>query len=801
MSNKKLLKKSIKFFSLFSIIGGVVASSCGVNDKGVVSPFVDITKSFNIKDASGLKDLTVNYDTWMQALDSFGASADHPFIANYKSIDASYVTSQNDYWNNLALALKSLSQNKIRFSFNNPTSANISNTDWNPDGNSTLGSLRWATTYQHIAPYLEVYFWTQYFNNSIKPLYDFLTLIHKNQEQYIQAKGQYFVDVANDLIQFLLDQKVFKNFDGDFVNAKQDNKDIFDFNNNNFGLMLTNWQFLSTDQIPSEERSKFIIDFLDSRMMILPTYSIGREETNRFLLKDNWGYVPSLQFRDMIAPDNESTLTTSITFNPFVSEGRWAPLNEQLFTVNEFGFDTTLSGLTTIQYKGQETTTSNSEQVITLELAKKISLYDKDNKLLSVLLRKDQDVNALSEQEKQVLYPYENIDISEPKLNYAVFNATRYEFDIDTNFKWKNANGEGLWNLSSKDWERGIEIYDLSSRIGINPNSTYLVQANIDLDKTVGIDHQEINNPNYDIGDFRQKDDAKLNLYLKHPYFNLLIFISNNGAFRPKPHLANSIKNLRLSTQKDGNNQTQGKIVLNNNNKVDITRTDITNIFGGYSNRKTNPNQAVLANTYFLGPYYLNSITPNTIIFNRNDQYFELLEPVLINKKRAKRIVQQYGRSDLAAQVQQFTSVSGLTFLDVNGLNIQALDDPSIKHYVKNFKVGKAKVINHSVWSGVPYVNHMVQSHIGDVAARFLSDFDSDNARIFRAGLIGFINWRRLTRLIQPAANFYYSVAPYGVFNYKGTEWYESISKGERDGSLVIPLRDYGYIYTPATQH
>ncbi|MDC4163083.1 hypothetical protein LNO75_00610 [Mycoplasma sp. T363T] len=796
MKNNKLLKKTRRFLTISGLLCATIVSSCARNSQ-VDSPYIDKNKSFVIKDASGLRDIQVNYDTWLKALDSYGATSTKPFIANYKSLDVGFSLSQSDYWNNLKNAIENLSNNKIKFNFNNPQSARISIPDWNPNGNSTLGSLRWSTTYQHIAPYLEVYFWTQYFNNSIKPLYDFLVLITKKTDEYINKKGEYFVVVANNLKEYLLSNKVFKNFTDSFEQSKQDNNALFSFDNNNFSLILTDWQFGSTDEVPSEERSKFLIDFLDSRLLFLPTHSLGREEFNRILIKPGWGYIDSIQYRDIVAPDDNSILRTAIKFNPFINDGRWAPLNEQLFTVSEFGFDTTLSGLTTIQYEDVATKATDAKQIVTLELAKKIKLYDKENNLLSVILRKDQDKNALSEEEKAVLYDSYNIDISEPKLNAAVFKATRYEFDIDTNFKWKNYKGEDQWSLSAKDWERGMEIYHLSNKLGINPNGNYLNQANVDLTKTISHPDVEVNSNDYDIGDFTQTQDDKLNIYLTKPYFNLLIFISNNGAFRPRPHLADSVKNLRLSTQKDKDNSTLGKIVLNSDNQVDTNRSDIANIFGGYSNKNNNANQALLNNAYYIGPYYLNSISDNDIVFKKNENYFNILQNTLTNKKVPKTIVQQYGATDLVALVQSFNRADGLSFLDINSLRSNTIHTVDTFKYLKNLKVSKVKRINHTVWSNKPYVNNAAKSNIGEVAARFLDDFDSDNARIFRAGLIAFIKWRDLAKLIQQGANFYYSVAPYGIFNYKGTEWYESISKNERMGGLVLPLSEYGYNYKP----
>ncbi|MDE5775195.1 MAG: hypothetical protein K2H51_02610, partial [Malacoplasma sp.] len=106
--------------------------------------------------------------------------------------------------------------------------------------------------------------------------------------------------------------------------------------------------------------------------------------------------------------------------------------------------------------------------------------------------------------------------------NDAMSYGKTYQFVIDTDNWWVDSNGASKQRLSSKDFERGLEAYTLGARIGYNRNSYFLDLiglSNESLGKTVGYKNNDGSyvlpeDPNYDISNFANKNDAVYTMYI-----------------------------------------------------------------------------------------------------------------------------------------------------------------------------------------------------------------------------------------------------------------------------------------------
>lgn len=380
----------------------------------------------------------------------------------------------------------------------------------------------------------------------------------------------------------------------------------------------------------------------------------------------------------------------------------------------------------------------------------------------------------------------------QPNYDEAISSGTVYRFKINTENKWVDNNGKVMGSLSSKDFERGIESYSLSSSLGYNRNGYFLDLMGLNVDKTVSYKtkddkYAEVTSPEYNINNYANEKDDTFTVYIDTPYPYTLDLLSKEY-FAAIPHNNDKVKNINIS------DDSRIKYTYDDETKkykLDTTKTDFNKIYG--SGDITNFHKGV----WYASSYYISHFTSTQIIFEINPIYFEHIGKNLQNKNEAKiqTIVASYGSGTVDTYYELFKSGQNDYLASVPATKkseaVKLFKDDGLELF-KNSKIPQSNYITFTpkayVLNGTSFVPNKHVS--GKNVANFINNWSSKDNLIVRAGIAGLINHRALSSINLPSSgDFQLSSVPYG--NFEG--YYEQVSK-ERStflGGLPRKYEDY----------
>lgn len=409
--------------------------------------------------------------------------------------------------------------------------------------------------------------------------------------------------------------------------------------------------------------------------------------------------------------------------------------------------------------------------------------------------------------------------------NDAATNGSCYQFIIDTNNQWVDSNGVTHGSVSSKDFERAIEAYYLSSELAYNRNGYFLDLLGIDylhtlLDTSKTSSAPNYSNlvtiPDYDIN-YASNNDAVFTLYLDAPYVYTTDLLTKDY-FAALPHDNQKVKNITLAgstvSSVSGSTTTyksnQSPIVFTSssgNYSIDQTNTNWNAIFG------SGGEPYFMQDTWFAGAYYISDFSTSKIIFKLNNSNLNSVGKYLLDyvtaygysqqddqqrkdllNKRIKSITYVYGSGTADTYYQMFKSNqlsydSGVPDSDKSEA-VQMFGKSGELVPIKTVKTSQS---NYIVYTPVPYVldsngNVQVNSYISSNFAKFDYDWTSKDSMIIRAAISGLINHYQLSIINLPGSgDFQLSAIPFGDFS----NYYQSISNDELIGGLPRQYSDY----------
>ncbi|MDE5553510.1 MAG: hypothetical protein K2I67_03080 [Malacoplasma sp.] len=426
----------------------------------------------------------------------------------------------------------------------------------------------------------------------------------------------------------------------------------------------------------------------------------------------------------------------------------------------------------------------------------------------------------------------------------AISNGAVYQFIIDTDNNWVDSNGTPKQKLSSKDFERAIEAYYLSADLGYNRNGYFLDLLGIDSQRTIGNGNTttissnttnsfKIVDPNYDVEDYRSKNDAVFSLYLNSPYVYTNDLLTKDF-FAGLPYSNQKVRNItlkgstavstidnggkKLTTYKSPNYPIVYNEVESGGDKtysIDESQTDWNRIFGsgglGY----------FMEDAWFGGPYYISSYTSSKIVYELSWANKKSIQESLLDfdtaqgfaklsddqkenlyKKRIKTINFIYGSGNDDVYYQMFKS-NQVSFVNPvpDAYKSEAADlfgrDNGGLVPIKTVQIARS---NYIAYTPRPYIlddnnKPVVNSYITKEFANFDYRWTSKDSMIIRAAIAGLINHYQLSLINLPGSgDFQLSATPFGTFN----NYYESVANSNFYGGLPRSYSDYknskGYI-------
>ncbi|MDC4182801.1 MG321/MPN456 family lipoprotein [Mycoplasma bradburyae] len=573
------------------------------------------------------------------------------------------------------------------------------------------------------------------------------------------------------------------------------------------------------------EHSLYIISFLDDQFSFIPSSSQDNTSISYSLIKNpqwmirsNWKSAETL-YRDSSGPEGEPYVLET-TSKP--TDGNELPLQSSFSSGGGSGVNYPgtyvhlISAETTgaINYdKATKTRSYNFDATYKLEGAKGLKLYDKDDKLLAVVLRPvtgDNASNWLTEtetkakQENSTAYVSKTgiVDPDKDKnLVDAYKKAVRYDWLIDKNIKWTDKTGMPVARLSARDFERGLEAFWLARQTNYTNNGYLIDQLGIDLQKTLNgttvkttensIDKvtvtagtTKITDSAYDIGKFTNDDDT-YRVYIKNPYSFGIQFFSNSFN-SPLPHWDSRVRKIRLNTQKtDSSNTTinsefkmgsrwsdsvDGQIAVksiteNGKTSINIDKqgTKFDQLFGYINETGTADN---LDYSLYSGSYYLDGYSANQYTFAYNDNYKKAFaDGYYQNTKPVQKILYNYGGRTVDVIYSAYrndNSTPTILLLPRSKVN-DAFGKPQYSEFLWATRaadpVGQSSFLT---WSANPSSDN--PTYQDAVTKKIFKEWNSDNSRIVRAGIINLINWQKLINIVDQNTTFQVTSIPYRTF-------------------------------------
>ncbi|MDE6082245.1 MAG: hypothetical protein K2F52_00030 [Malacoplasma sp.] len=747
-------------------------------------------KPFTIKDYEGINDLEVSKESFINALKSYGASQSNPMEIDYITPFGTLGPLNTAMYNQIQNEINStLSDGLINFSWLLATNANPSSTSWFTQGNSEMGFLLWSADYDDVGTWISAWFNMDEngdnkgnYLNTWKALHDRIRQVLNNKDYFVNNYSQSYYDAALDLLKNLENFNLYNKYtssdtstEADFSKIPLDYKQAFkDIGKKNSGSLKTDFFF---SQIflgeTGRNMANFIIQVLDDQYLFMSTPSTG------FNYRD-----PMLKDPQLIVRDSPFQ-GTQIRDYGIKKVGEYVPMNKTergvMRNISSVGFFDSSAQIFNHQV-GQATPYLNQNDVGQISLinvettgswendnpnakpidhwrlngATELKIYDKDDKLLETFKREN-DLNFTDSQ-------IQNLQ-----------KAVKYEFKIDTAMQWVDENGNPKQNLSGKDFERGFEAYWLSSMANLQQNSYFINTMNLDLQKTVNNyenAEEDITSQNYDVNNFTSTDDT-FTVYVREANTLLYQYLAT-GYFWALPNTNEKVKSIKVGDAFTKN--SDGTFNIN-----------YSKVYGDGSNSND-----VKKDFWSVAPYYLSNLTDSEATFSYNKYYFDARKNDLLNKddKVQKYIIRSIPSVNAAALYEFFNNGQTSSALIPSDLSTTTLNDPSMQDKISYIGASKTSQSNYAIWNGNPYDSQgNPKDTISPLTAKFLSDFTSDNARIIRAGINGFINWFNISLTVYTGGDFVYSAIPYGVYTWNETE------KDENNKDVVVQKELYEEIY------
>ncbi|BAC44346.1 conserved hypothetical protein [Malacoplasma penetrans HF-2] len=814
-----------KLLASSSCLGITVGTTIGVvNQGGEVAGYGSSTtptsysyiNPFNIKAADGIRDIEVSIDSFRDALRRYGATESNPmqidFITPYSSLGPLNTTMYNRIGTEIS---QTLSGGLMSWNWLPAGTANPSASSWFSTGNSEMGFFLWGPDYDGVGTWISSWIGLDEWGNNNRNSLNVWDAVHKrirdiyrNESSYLAQYGQKYVAAAKDLLSKLISAGLYKSSFSTGTNLPDDYRQAFEgtlgqsSGNNAFQGIFTDSFF---GQHLTEDISFFLQYILDDLYLFMPTPTASLKSRSATLLDP--------QFIQRSSPYGLTNLRDSAVkaagtyyqlpgnrergvIKGYGNATAWQT-NNQWFspafgTASNSNYSTGISLIDT-EVTGDWNNSDSRQQPMDhwrLNGATSLVLKDNTGKELQTLNRgQDLDLTSLSEN---------------------LGKTYQLEFNIDTNIKWVDKNGNQKQALSGKDFERNLEAYWLASELGYQQNSYFINTLALDLQRTVNNGNGSNNNGNngnnkkitdsdYPTEEYTNTDN-KFTLYVTKPNGHILEYLSSSY-FWGIPYTNQEVKNIKTgdsgeikttTTSENGTTRTT----------LDLDRTNFGNIFGMAKGRSSDLNDD---NLWSAGAYYVARISESEIVYRKNNEYFNARKD-LINKDEEKITEQRVNLvgAQVTAQVVYENFLAGnYSSAQIPTTETQTvINDPVWRNAIKYIGVSRTEQSNFAVWGGNPYEidssthrpTTRLKSSVNSTAARFLSDYESDQARIIRAAIPGMINWFNLSSLVYPAGDFEFSAIPYGVFH-----WNEKDSTGGEDVTKELHRQIYDGVYAPFT--
>ncbi|AFP77607.1 conserved hypothetical lipoprotein [Mycoplasmoides gallisepticum NC08_2008.031-4-3P] len=837
-------KTIIKLGSLlsFAVLSTSALASCVNNStnndfaRGYVFENNDNVK---IKAADGIRDLALNKESFVKALENMGATKANPWRIIDKSLSITSLTDdQRTMINNKTAALRSLSDGLIEYDFRLRGSTTPSVSEYFLRANTTAGTYFWTVDYPAVGSFIEGWIANTKGAKVDQYLVQRIIDVANNPAAYVQEYTQQYVDLTASLAKAIIksnltqlkaptmpaategepaqsssasDMDYLNLFKGKtLVEVLTTNQTTLDNFQNSIGKYLGEWTASNTP------RALYLNSFLDDQFSFIPLPSSNNTTINHLLVKSpewkirtDWK-AGELLLRDSNGPANQA-FVSELPENP--AEGKELALQKAFSAGNTSNFPGSFSYLISSETTGEinydantRTRTSNLTGTYKLEGAKGVKLYDANDKLLAVVLRPTtgtgaemwaKSVEAEARKENSDVY-ISTTGVVDPEvdsnLQKYIDQAVRYDWLIDHNVKWTDQNGNPVASLSGRDFERGLESFWLAAGIDYTVNGYLLDLLGVDLEKsvngtvangengkvTVTPGTEKITSSTYDIGKFTSTDDT-FRIYLKQPYaFAMQTF--KISFLTPMPYWDTRVRALRISGQADStvsnlgttntefktavsNNWTEsavpGEIMVNADSSIDKEKTGWTKLFGYISASDSSQN---LNNAYYSGSYYLSAYSANqfTQTYNPNYQkafsadYYANKTPVQkaitnFGGKRSADIIFQGYRDDDSSPTQLTVPRSSITSASTTARYRQ--------FYWSSQVTTPSSQMNYTVWAASPQGGE--PEYQDAVTRKIFRNWNSDDSRIIRAGIVNLINWYRLAQVVQSRGTFQYTSIPY----------------------------------------
>lgn len=419
------------------------------------------------------------------------------------------------------------------------------------------------------------------------------------------------------------------------------------------------------------------------------------------------------------------------------------------FTNGDWEFNTSENG-------SEPTLKSQPTSNLRMELANKIVIYYQDTPTTPVL----ENANT----EKQFVIDLNNGNngfingtkyFDSNTIGQYLVKANKVEFHLNTNFSWLDKNGQEKQKLNPKDFLYGLKAYKYSIDLGFNRNGYFLDLSGIDYQKTI---------------DYNTDDKMKNNTFTyvigntKSPY---LLDILSKQYFFPMPHTHPEA----ILTLPENNENDKGPIKKNKNGTIDANATNWSKVYGG--------DQVNDLDVWFLGPYYISSISLQDVVFQKNKNYFEQLkDEYKDSSKKLDKVILKYKAGSPEVMYNRFKSGE---FSYVNVPAAQAQD--AIRNFYDQKNPNNSALIpmpapKTSQGTYISYNmqiyndNHLKELVDGNQTAtknweKFIKKFHTADGLNIRKGINQVINWARLAEAKYGIGlkDFYLSSIPYGVYD------------------------------------
>ncbi|MEG1150784.1 MAG: MG321/MPN456 family lipoprotein [Malacoplasma sp.] len=376
--------------------------------------------------------------------------------------------------------------------------------------------------------------------------------------------------------------------------------------------------------------------------------------------------------------------------------------------------------------------------------------------------------------------------IDETNAKAALLQANEIVFTLNKDMKWVDTNGVVKQGLTPKDFLYGLISYFNSSQYGLNSNAYFMTYAGIDYDATTILASNASTTPGET---FTFKIGAS-----KSPYFLDLL---TKQYFFPVPYSHPEVLPTVDLMLANSPVKTLGKIE-DKNLLIDKINTDWNGVFGAGKQQQTNPD------AWYAGAYYLNKVSLQDIVFQRNNQFFDANSLVFGTKDtKIEKVVLSYGNT-YGNHEKIFRSY---TTNDLNYVTVQSEQlveayrryrNTTSFHPIALAKQKKTYLVTYN--TQIYDANGNRKSNIDAVYEKFVSKWSSDGLAI-RKAINGVINYPKLAEIVWNPGKYdiNMSAIPYGNLNYldntdpnnpKEISQYQAIADGKINGALGIPFTE-----------